>query len=272
LPSQKFLLNPIYINNGTLAAGHRLKVKVMPDVKAQGVTHIITLLSQKEGALQVKKAAEANGIEWLWLPLENAQPPAAERQSEIRSIFSQWQALLAQGAYLYIHCAAGIHRTGMIAYAFLRYLTYSPTESHQFLKSLRQVTSEQVGYQRLHWGDFFAPGFTGKFLKGRLTLDDLLTINLADCVCYAHSVGEGYQYRGKLKRIDHLGSISLIDVETVSNESCDFDFTNPYSIGGDWKKYEDIEYGSSGINIELTDKGLIVDYSYAGTVYIHLNN
>ncbi|WP_185964545.1 protein-tyrosine phosphatase family protein [Aliikangiella marina] len=270
MSSAKHLLKPIYINNGAIAIGHRLKTKVLPDIKAQGVTHVVTLISEKEGALAVKKAVEAAGINWLWLPLENAKPPASENDQSFRRVFSQWQALLEGGAYFYIHCAAGIHRTGMITYALLRYLTFDAVESHQYLESLRDVTSEQVGFERLKWGDFFAPGFTGKYKPGKLNLSDLLTMNLIGKTFYSHSVGEGYQYRGEVKKVKSDGSLVLTKVETACNESCDFDFTNPYSISGVWEPYEDIEYASTRVDIEASDKGLEITYAYAGTVYIHL--
>lgn len=272
LSTSQHLLSPIEIGNGLLALGHRLKVKVLADIKAQGVTHVVTLLSEKEGALDVKKAVEKNNLGWLWLPLENAKPPETYRLEEIRRMFSQWQALLEQGSYLYIHCAAGIHRTGMITYAFFRYLSLSSSESFQRLYTLRQILMEEVGYERFHWGNYFSPNYNDNLPIGEISVNEMLTQDLIGCVCYAFSVGEGYQYRGKLKRFFADGSIELVDVETTSNEECDFKFTNPYSIAGSWIKYEDIEYSSNSISVTGDKKGLEINYAYAGTVYIHYKN
>ncbi len=269
MSTSQHLLSPIEISNGLFALGHRLKVKVLADIKAQGVTHVVTLLSEKEGALEVKKAAQANQLNWLWLPLENAKPPEEVRLEEIRRMFSQWQALLEQGAYIYIHCAAGIHRTGMMTYAFLRYLSFSSSESFHRLHCLREILIEEVGYERFHWGNYFSPNYNDNLPIGETSVNEMLTQDLIGCVCYAFSVGEGYQYRGKLKRFFADGSIVLVDVETTSNEECDFEYTNPYSIAGAWKKYEDIEYSSNSVSVTGDNKGLEINYAYAGTVYIH---
>lgn len=50
-------------------------------------------------------------------------------------------------------CSAGIHRTGMVTYGLLRSLGNEKTEAAQILQSLREVTSSQVGEDRLLWGD-----------------------------------------------------------------------------------------------------------------------
>ena len=63
--------------------------------------------------------------------------------------------MLQQGHKIYIHCSAGIHRTGMITYGLLRYLGKDTNEAKQLLHQLREVTAAQVGDERLNWGDQF---------------------------------------------------------------------------------------------------------------------
>jgi protein-tyrosine phosphatase len=58
---------------------------------------------------------------------------------------------LAEGESVMIHCAAGIHRTGMVAYALLRLNGYEPEESFEALADMRVVTREGVGQERLSW-------------------------------------------------------------------------------------------------------------------------
>ena len=94
-------------------------------------------------------------------------------------------------------------------------------------------------------------------------------LDLIGCTAYAHSIGEGYQYRGTISRIYPDGAIRLVNVETTSNEECDIDFTDPYRIQGDWQPYEDFSYGSEKVSVELTEHGFIIDYWYVGSVYIH---
>ena len=54
-----------------------------------------------------------------------------------------------------MHCSPGIHRTGMIVYALLRYLQISKEEALQKLKLMRDITFQEVKESRLIWGDKF---------------------------------------------------------------------------------------------------------------------
>ena len=157
MANSSLTLNPIAVLEGQIAIGHRLKKTDLALAKTQGVTHIVTLISESEGALEVQKVTEQQALNWLWLPFENARPPDSVRQDEFRRHFSELQALLEDGAYLYLHCSAGIHRTGMVTYALLRYMNFNAAEAFATLKALRELSSQEVGSDRLYWGDSFAP-------------------------------------------------------------------------------------------------------------------
>jgi protein-tyrosine phosphatase len=143
----------VTIAGGKISVGHRPKLKQLNKFNQQGFTHIWTLLSATEGADEIRKASKENSLEWIWLSLANAKPPARSKLPEIISSFKSCQAALYNGAHVYLHCSAGIHRTGMIAYAFFRYLGYTSAEALTLLKKLRSLTSEGVGDERLDWGD-----------------------------------------------------------------------------------------------------------------------
>ena len=148
-------LNIQYVSvlNGALAIGPRPRLKKLMDYREFGTSHIWTLLSEKEGALDIKKASKKAGLEWLWLPLVNGKPPEEALFSEIIECFSECKAALQDGALIYLHCSAGIHRTGMISYALLRYLNYSESESLKKIEGMRALTHEGVGSERLQWGN-----------------------------------------------------------------------------------------------------------------------
>lgn len=139
--------------NGALAIGHRPKLKKIQHYKEFGASHIWTLLCEKEGALDIKKATEKAGLDWLWLSLSNGKPPEDSLLPDINASFAECKAALHDGAHIYLHCSAGIHRTGMIAYAFLRYLGYSESDAIAKLKEMRALTQEGVGADRLAWGN-----------------------------------------------------------------------------------------------------------------------
>jgi protein tyrosine/serine phosphatase len=57
---------------------------------------------------------------------------------------------------LLIHCSAGIHRTGMVAYALLRFAGHDAATAREKLRLLRTVTCEGVGEYRLAWAEELA--------------------------------------------------------------------------------------------------------------------
>ena len=146
-------INYVKVLDGYLAIGHRPKIKALKEFYIEGTTHILTLLSEREGALDIKKAAISNGLAWEWLPLANAKPPEDEMLAMIIESFSKCKQHLKGGAKIYIHCSAGIHRTGMITYAMLKYLGHSHEESKELLVRMRQLTGEGVGQDRIEWAD-----------------------------------------------------------------------------------------------------------------------
>ncbi len=140
---------------GQLCVGHRPSKKKTEALKIQGATHLLTLLTDSEGAKSVEKLALSHELTWLWFPMEGGDPLPAARDNEARQLFSEMKALLEQGESIYIHCSAGIHRTGMLTNGLLRYLGNSQTEAEELLTALRQETSQGVGDHRKAWGDRF---------------------------------------------------------------------------------------------------------------------
>ncbi len=143
----------IPVMNGFLSIGHRPSAKLGRDLKLQNATHILTLLSEKEGALPIRSIAQKNGMDWLWFPMESAKPLPEDRWQELARLFGQMANLLEEGGQIYVHCSAGIHRTGMISYAFLRFMGMDPQKARSTLQELRTTTHEGVGEDRLQWAD-----------------------------------------------------------------------------------------------------------------------
>lgn len=139
-----------HVGGGRLAIGPRPRVRALAEL---GATHVATLLSESEGARELGAAARGAGLQWLWLPLPNGEPPSQARTVEVLATLDAWIGLLAGGAAIYLHCAAGIHRTGMIGYGLLRRLGMTPDAARQQLSALRAITAAEVGERRLEWGD-----------------------------------------------------------------------------------------------------------------------
>jgi protein-tyrosine phosphatase len=141
------------IGAGALALSHRPKLKDFPTLRAEGVTHVVTLLAENEGASQLGNAATRAGLDWIWVPFHGAGVPDAARSSALRQVLRELRDLIRAGNKLFIHCSAGIHRTGMFGYALLRQLGLSEAAARAKLADLRQLTAEGVGQDRLAWGN-----------------------------------------------------------------------------------------------------------------------
>lgn len=150
-------INWVAVEKGALAIGHKPGGKIPFDgLKQVGASAVLTLLQEDEGAKPIGQQVEKAGMQWVWFPFSASRPHQGDQLKEVANLFTQLRQLLATGYKIYIHCSAGIHRTGMITYGLLRFLGKEKSEATQLLHSLREVTADQVGEDRLVWGDQFA--------------------------------------------------------------------------------------------------------------------
>ena len=144
------------IGNGYLAIGHKPGKKVSyTGLKKEGATVVLTLLHENEGATGIGRQLPAVNIDWIWFPFSASKMHEGKDLNQVRELFIKLSDLIHLGNKIYIHCSAGIHRTGMIAYGFLRFLGKEKLEAFELLQSLREVTAAQVGEDRLIWADQF---------------------------------------------------------------------------------------------------------------------
>ena len=142
---------------GALALTHRPGLRDFAALREEHrATHLVTLLAANEQAEQVGAAAQAAGLTWVWIPMQGAKVPSAERTAALRDELDKVRDLIAGGARVVVHCSAGIHRTGMFGYALLRRLGLSADDARENLAAIRDVTAEGVGKDRLAWGDSLA--------------------------------------------------------------------------------------------------------------------
>lgn len=140
---------------GRLAIGHRPGRKMITGLPMAGATHVVTLLGETEGAESIGRDSQRAGLKWIWIPLDSGEPPVPERAAEMRAKLVEVDEALDAGGSLYLHCSAGIHRTGMVTHALLRLRGLSASEAATKLGQLRSVTAEGVGEHRLAWGQQF---------------------------------------------------------------------------------------------------------------------
>jgi len=130
-----------------LIIGPRPGKKSKDTIQAAGVTHVLTLLSEREDAAASGRITRAIGAEWLHLPMEGGH------LDRLATFDTQalWAVLdqVPEAATLYIHCSAGIHRTGFVTYLILRRGGLPAPEARVQLGEIRPVTLDQVGEDRL---------------------------------------------------------------------------------------------------------------------------
>jgi phosphatidylinositol kinase/protein kinase (PI-3 family) len=150
-------LHWVKIRNGYIAIGHKPGRRIsFSSLKKGGTSVVLTLLKENEGATQIGEQLNLIDIEWIWFPFSASNPHSGKKKTEdVLNLFQKLNHLLETGNKIFIHCSAGIHRTGMITYGLLRYLGKEKEEALNMLRELRIVTASQAGEKRLNWGDQF---------------------------------------------------------------------------------------------------------------------
>jgi predicted protein tyrosine phosphatase len=149
-------LHWVAVGAGRLTLWHRPGHGAFAAIAAAGCTHVVTLLSDREGGPSIGVAAKEAGLGWVWLPMPNSDEPVGDARAALEVGLGELSRLLDGGAALLIHCSAGIHRTGMIAYALLRSRGLSRDDALAVLSAARHHTREGVKARHLRWGDALA--------------------------------------------------------------------------------------------------------------------
>jgi predicted protein tyrosine phosphatase len=141
------------VGAGRLALWHRPGRKHLTAIRDAGCSHLVTLLSEREGAREIGEAATNAGFTWIWLPLPNSDEPVGAARAILEHGLSELSRLLDEGRALLIHCSAGIHRTGMTAYALLRHRGLDREQALSIIGQSRAHTRDGVQERHLRWGD-----------------------------------------------------------------------------------------------------------------------
>ena len=129
------------------------KVQISRSSREMGCTHIVTLLKESEHAEKYGKLTTEAGLEWVWLSVPNGKYPQGEIHERIIQAMPVLSQLLDEGNSLLIHCSAGIHRTGTIAYGLLRWRGVESKKAMALIHKMRKQTAEGMMEKRMQWGD-----------------------------------------------------------------------------------------------------------------------
>jgi len=117
------------------------------------VNYCLTLQKQKENPLDVLKYCQDNNIEWQLIELDGANIAYMKKKEVLLRIvdglYIVCQKLLTENINLFIHCAAGLHRTGTILYSILRIFGETPESAFSAIGIIREDTQREVGKERI---------------------------------------------------------------------------------------------------------------------------
>lgn len=132
--------NFVKIGNGRLALNHRPGGSDFALLRELGCTHVVTLLKESEFAGRIGNQTRKASLEWIWLPVPNGKYPEGEVHDRLLAALPVLSQLLDEGKSLLIHCSAGIHRTGMVAYGLLRWRGMGREEALETIGKIRKET------------------------------------------------------------------------------------------------------------------------------------
>ena len=115
-----------------------------------GLTHICTLLHAGENPDAIAGIAKEFHYRWVWLPISGASLETLNAL-DIKSMVVKLADALADEPLprLYLHCSAGIHRTGFFAVVLLRLQPVAVTDITAALARLRPITAHELGSDRI---------------------------------------------------------------------------------------------------------------------------
>uniref|UniRef100_A0A7S3Z034 Tyrosine specific protein phosphatases domain-containing protein n=2 Tax=Lotharella globosa TaxID=91324 RepID=A0A7S3Z034_9EUKA len=139
-----------------LTVWHRPKTQHIFHLKESGVTMLITCQADREHAQAVGKECKRLGLKWVHVPLGGANLNRLKNREDMAKVITgldQAYHLLKDGKEkALLHCAAGIHRTGICTYTLLRCSGEAKTrgEAMECIKAIRLHTHDGVRDWRIN--------------------------------------------------------------------------------------------------------------------------
>jgi protein-tyrosine phosphatase len=132
------------------------KIKEIKHLKTvYGINHFLTLLDTKEKPEAIEAECLKQDLGWYHVKMGAATIEYLEEAEVIELVIAHllelYKLLKDNEIVLYIHCAAGFHRTGTFVYSLLRLFEESPDSAMNALKFIRKDTYDNVGDERIQY-------------------------------------------------------------------------------------------------------------------------
>jgi protein-tyrosine phosphatase len=132
-----------WVTDRIAVGGGIWRAESMAEVAQAGVTHIIDMQIEFDDT----ELAEPHAIEVLWNPIDDDFQPKPPEVFQVGVDFAT-EALSQEGAKLFIHCAAGVHRAPMMALAVLCSIGWTPEAAQELIEKERPVVDFADVYVR----------------------------------------------------------------------------------------------------------------------------
>ena len=149
------------VGPGRLALAHRPRLKDIAKLAALGCQRVVTVQAGSEAALQIGRVVQEAGMAWTWVPVGSGAFPEGEVDRLLRRGLAALADVVEAGESVLVHCSAGIHRAGMLAFALLRRRGLTEAGALEVIESLRPETRRGLRQQHLDWGNQVASEVSG---------------------------------------------------------------------------------------------------------------
>jgi protein-tyrosine phosphatase len=138
-----FRMDMTWVTGRIAVGGGIWNAENMAAVARAGVTHIIDMQMEFDDT----QLAGPHAIEVLWNPIDDDFQPKPPEVFQ-RGVEFATEALEQEGAKLFIHCAAGVHRAPMMTLAVLCSLGWAPAAAQDLIEKERPVVDFADVYLR----------------------------------------------------------------------------------------------------------------------------
>ena len=148
--------SPIFVQvpglSGRLSLWHFPAKSHLLEAAAAGCNMIVTLqgVTEDPNIKTLPVVCQETRMEWIQIDWwkNYFQHAGAQGHPAIIKLLEEIVNSVRRGHTVLLHCAAGVHRTGMCVYGVLRRLGMSRNETLDFIKQLRLITYENCGMNR----------------------------------------------------------------------------------------------------------------------------
>jgi protein-tyrosine phosphatase len=134
-----------------------------------GVTHVLTLLNDNEvNQTNICQQIQSAGMISLHIPIDGADLSVYTSSKRTRDILIERMPSIldlllrrtheTQPIKMLIHCSAGLHRTGTIAYVILRLCHFTMDQALLIIHRTRAITARQVAKKRIDAAETYLLG------------------------------------------------------------------------------------------------------------------